>query len=397
MRETVNRDRLEKRITALFDRLQKLDQRFDTALIISKINQFYFTGTMQDGMLILRSDGQYTFYVRKSFDRARLESPLGHIRKMSSYRDMRNDLPQNLSRVYLEKQIMPLSTLERLQKHFAIQEMFDLDPVILELRSVKDETELALIEESGRQHQQVMEQIIPGLLHEGLSEAEFFADLYREMVRLGYQGISRFAMFQMEMVVGQHGFGDNSLYPTNFDGPGGMRGLDPAVPIIGSRSRRLKKGDLVFVDIAYGIRGYHSDKTQVYSYGREPDQSVQTVHRACRTVLQQLADRLTAGAVPEQIYQDVFGQLPQGLTEHFMGYGPDKVSFLGHGVGLQVDELPIIAPRQKKPLQENMVIALEPKSGIPGVGMVGVEETYVVTREGARCLTGGAHDIWVVR
>ncbi len=96
------------------------------------------------------------------------------------------------------------------------------------------------------------------------------AELYAAQVKHGHQGVGRFSMFQIEMGVGQIGFGESSIYPTNFDGPGGAYGMCPAVPFIGSRERKLKKGDLVFIDIAYGINGYHSDKTQVYVFGGRP-------------------------------------------------------------------------------------------------------------------------------
>ena len=351
---------------------------------------------MQDGVLVVRADGSIYYYVRKSYQRAADESPLNQIYKMRSYRDMLSELPDNLGCVYLEANAMPVAMMQRFQRVFTFEDMKPLDQVILTQRAVKDADELGLIRESGRQHQIVMNEIIPSLLQEGMSETDFLADLYQAMVKLGYQGLSRFGMFQMEMVVGQMGFGDHSMYPTNFDGPGGMRGMSPAVPIIGSRERRLKKGDLVFVDVGYGVAGYHSDKTQVYSFGCKPSKEAAAAHTACRQVMKQLTDKLTAGAVPEQIHHEVSHNLPTGLTRDFMGVGEEAVRFFGHGVGLQIDEMPVIAVKQKQPLLENMVVALEPKCGLPGAGMVGVEETFLVRQDKPECLTGGDRDIMVV-
>jgi Xaa-Pro aminopeptidase len=71
-----------------------------------------------------------------------------------------------------------------------------------------------------------------------------------------------------------------------------------------------------------------------------------------------------------------------------MGFGGRRVQFLGHGIGLEVDEMPVIASGFDEPLEEGMTIALEPKKGIEGVGMVGIENTFVVTPGGGRPITG---------
>jgi Xaa-Pro dipeptidase len=368
----------------------------DTVLVISKINQYYLTGTLQEGLLVLRKDGSVRYFVRKSYERACLECPLDIVVKMNSYRDMLSFLPVDLGSVGLETEQVTLATLDRLEKYFRMASRTSIDRLLLAQRAVKSEQELAIICASGRQHARLLGEIVPGLLREGMSETDLLAEVYAAMVKQGHHGVSRFAMPQMELVVGQLGFGVNSLYPTNFNGPGGMRGLSPAVPIIGDRERRLKKGDLVFLDIGYGVEGYHSDKTQVYSFGAEPDDTAKAVHQACRTVMRQIRSLLRPGAIPAGIYQTVMANLPDELSRYFMGYADEPVKFLGHGVGLHIDEAPVIAAGMNEPLVKNMVVAIEPKCGIHGQGMVGVEETFVITETGARCLTGGDRDIMVV-
>jgi Xaa-Pro aminopeptidase len=105
---------------------------------------------------------------------------------------------------------------------------------------------------------------------------------------------------------------------------------------------------------------------------------------------------LKPGAIPADIYNTVMGGISEEFKTNFMGYGTRQVKFLGHGVGLHIDETPVIANGFKEPLQENMVIALEPKKGMTGIGMVGVEDTYIVTPQGGRCITGGGCDIIVI-
>ena len=388
-----SKQELETRISNLFT-LYK-GKEFDTIMVINKINQYYFTGTIQDGVLMFRKDGTVKYFVRRSYERAKAECPLDIVMPMKSYRDILNYFPSNLGVVYLETQTITLSIQDRLQKYFTFEAIKSVDRDILSLRAVKSEYELGLIKESAKQHNHLLTNIVPSLLREGMSETDLFGELYMEMIKLGYHGLSRFSMFQMEMVIGQMGFGDNSIYPTNFDGPGGMKGMSPAVPIIGDRNRFLKKGDIVFLDVGYGIHGYHSDKTMVYSFKSKPDERVLEIHKACMEVQSKTASLMKVGTVPSEIYEMVIKDLPEVLKENFMGLY-DPVKFLGHGVGLQIDELPVIAKGFNEPLEENMVISLEPKCAIEKIGTVGVEETYVVGRDGAECITGPASEILVV-
>lgn len=393
MRGSPSKVELEGRIERLFTLLRKQD--FDTALIIGRINLYYLTGTLQDGILVLQKDGTAAFFVRKSFERAKLESPLDILHPMTSYRDLTRLVDVNPGNTFMEINRVPLITMNRIEKYFKIEKLSSLDNIMGELRAVKSEFELALMTESGEQHRNLLENITPTLLYEGMSEVDLLSALYPEMLKLGYHGISRFSMFQMEMPVGQLGFGESSIYPTNFDGPGGMLGLCPAVPIIGSRTRLLKPGDLVFVDVGYGVLGYHTDKTQVYSFKKAPSAEVVNIHRACMEVQSKAAKLLRPGAVPSEIYKEIIHNLPESLSENFMGYS-ESVKFLGHGVGLEVDETPVIANGFNAPLKENMVIALEPKCGIKDVGTVGVEDTYLIKQNETLCLTGGGRDIITV-
>ena len=387
---------LMNRIQSLQEKIREQQPSLDTVLIFGRISQYYLTGTYQDAIFVIRRDAEPILFVRKSYTRASLECPLNIVKQIRSFRDLLNYLPDDLGAVGMDTQQVIYAKIAGLQKYFSISSVQSIDQLILQVRSVKSESELSIIKEAGKRQGVLMTQIIPALLYEGMSEAQLMADIYTEMVRMGHHGVSRFSMHQVDFSVGQIGFGENTLYATFFDGPGGMRGLSPAVPVTGSQERRLQKGDLVYADIAFGIDGYHTDKTQVYSFGSTPAPVVQDVHTACRLVLEQTAALLKPGAVPSEIYQQVLDKLPAVLSDHFMGYYDDPVRFLGHGVGLNVDETPVIARGFSEPIEAGMVIAIEPKCGVTGHGMTGVEETYLILPDGVRCLTGGDCDIIVV-
>jgi Xaa-Pro aminopeptidase len=373
--------------------------RWDSAIIIENVNQYYFTGTIQDGVLIIQRDGRLIYGVRRSLERARAESPLPEqeITGIATYRDLAHIQGGNLGEAYIEGDTMPVVTRERLAKYFTMSNVGFLDSVARTVRSVKSPYELAAIRESGAAHRKLLEEQVPALLREGMTEIDFLGELSREMYRLGYQGLARFHQFQIDIAIGQVGFGINTLSPTWFDGPGGSHGNGPWAPFSGDPCRKLQKGDPVFVDVAFGMRGYHSDKTQVYFFGSEPPQDFLKAHRFCIDIQRRLAEMLKPGEIPSKIYESVMASIPANDSEHFMGVSPaNRVKFLGHGVGLNIDDFPVIAKGFDEPLEENMVIALEPKYALWEIGMAGVEDTYRVTPHGGECLTGGGRDIIVV-
>jgi Xaa-Pro aminopeptidase len=388
MQELVPFRELEERMRRFIDLMDRKNPSWETACIFGKLNQYYFTGTMQDGMLYIPRKSQPVYFVRRSYERAVKESKFPDIRPMNSFRDAANDTGPCSGTVYLEMERVPLALYSRFLKYFPFRDAKPLDLQVSEVRAVKSAFELALLEKAGKQHRYVLEDRVPALLGAGMSEANLGGELYAEMVREGHHGIVRFGMFDTEIIIGQLGFGESSLYPTYFDGPGGAYGMGPAAPVLGSRDRLLASGDLVFIDTGFGVDGYHTDKTMTYMFGSPiPGHAVEAHHR-CVEIQDEIASLLKPGNPPSTIYSAIMDGLDEDFMKNFMGFGDRRVRFLGHGVGLQVDELPVISRGFDEPLQEGMVFAVEPKKGIPGVGMVGIENTYIVTPGGGRCITG---------
>ena len=378
------RDRMA-RFKALMD---KESPDWELSVIFGNINLYYFTGTMQDGMLLIPKEGEGEYWVRRSFERAKHESLFPGIRPMGSFRDAAKERGKLPEAVYLETEVVPVALFRRFRKYFPCDDARPLDTQVAKIRSVKSVYELSLMEKAGKIHRYVLEDYAPGILKEGMSEAEFGSAVFTAMLREGHHGIVRFGRFNCEIVVGQIGFGESSIYPTCFDGPGGCYGMSPAAPILGSRDRKLKSGDLVFIDNACGVDGYHTDKTMTYMFGRSLPREAIAIHERCISLQDQMAALLKPGNIPSEIFKSVMESVEPEFLNNFMGFGSRRAQFLGHGVGLQVDEMPVIAPGFDEPLQEGMVLALEPKKGIREIGMVGTENTYIVTRSGGRSITG---------
>lgn len=397
MQQKVPLIELQNRMACFRTQMDKSNPDWGIIVIFSKINQYYFTGTMQDGMLFIPRNDAATFWVRRSYERALDESLFPNIKQMESFRDAAFATRKLPETVYLETEILPIALLQRFQKYFPFASVKSMDMQVSWTRAIKSPYELDLMEQSGKIHKRILEELVPPILKEGISEVEFTIKLYSTMVGEGHQGIVRFSMHDTEMGIGQIGFGENSIYPTYFNGPGGNRGISPAIPFLGSRDKRLKKGDLVFVDIGCGVEGYHTDKTMTYMFGKPLPKEVIDTHHQCVSVQNEMAKMLKPGAVPSQIYDTVMNKLSPEFQNNFMGFGNRKVKFLGHGIGLTIDEIPVIAQGFDEPLQEGMVMALEPKKGIKGVGMVGIENTFFVTPQGGRCITGNHPGLMLVK
>jgi Xaa-Pro aminopeptidase len=358
------------------------------AAILSKVNLYYLTGTMPEGVLLVPRDQEAVLWVRRSCERASAESAFPVIRPMGSFRDAAATFKRMPGSVHLETEIVPLALYQRFQKHFPVASFEPLDRPMAAVRSVKSPFELALMERSGEIHRVVLEERVPALLREGISEAELGAELFSTLIQAGHHGVTRMGSFDTELALGYIAFGESSLYPTSFNGPGGNRGICPAVPLLGSPARKLRDGDLVYLDLGCGVEGYHTDKTMTYVFGRPLPAHAIEAQQKCVEIQDRVAEALRPGAIPSRIYTDIMESLPADFLENFMGFGNRRVKFLGHSVGLVIDETPVIAEGFDDPLQEGMVLAVEPKKGIPGIGMVGIENTFIVTREGGRSITG---------
>ncbi|ABO50730.1 peptidase M24 [Desulforamulus reducens MI-1] len=379
---------LKIRMKRFRDKMKATNPDWQMVVIFSKVNIFYFTGTRQDGMLLIPREDEAIYWVRRSYERAMDESFFPHIQPMNTFRDAATSIKHFPSVVYMETEVVPLALYQRFNKNFPFNEVRSVDAQLAAIRGIKSPYELSLMEQSGHIHQLVLEEYVPKMLKEGMSEAKLASELFAVMVEEGHQGVTRVRSTDTEMVLGHIAFGESSIYPSYFYGPGGSYGMSPAVPLLGSRDRKLKKGDLVFIDIGCGVGGYHTDKTMTYMFGESLPKEVISIHNKCVDIQHRTAEMLKPGAIPSEIYRSIMGSLDNGFRKNFMGFGNGVLPFLGHGIGLEIDELPIIAEGFTEPLQEGMVFAVEPKKGIENIGMVGVENTFVVTPQGGRCITG---------
>jgi len=227
---------------------------------------------------------------------------------------------------------------------------------------------------------------LPGWMRPGVSELELAAKVEGLLRQLGHQGLTRMRGFNSEMGYGTISSGASASHPSCFPGPVGFVGLYPGVPS-GAGERRLEPGDTLMADIAGGYGGYIADKTRTFALGDfAPD--MEAAHQFTLDLLREVEALMKPGASCEEIYRHAMERIEESpYSEGFMGLGDSRVRFLGHGVGLELDELPVLAPGFDLPLEPGMVIAVEPKIFFPERGGVGIENTYLITEGGRENLT----------
>ena len=381
---------LEARLERFRRAMDAAHPGWEMAAVNHKVAMYYFTGTIQEGVLLIRPQDA-VFWVRRSFERACNESHFSDIRPMHSFREAAAFYGSAPKVMYVETKKATLDWERMLHKYFTFEELGSFDSVLQDLRMVKSEYELKQMEQSGAIHETVLDIVAPKLIHGGISEAQLAIALYSEMVQRGSHGTARFNQALGEEAVGIASFGKSGLVRTGFDGPGGTDGTCIAVQSIGNAFRKLQPGRLVYLDIPCGFDGYHTDKTVVYYYGdlAKDEQSKHLIEaqQRCLELEQEVVRLMVPGEPIENLYLRTMDKFDNIYGDAFMNGG----KFLGHSIGLVMDEAPAIAKGFKQPLQPGMTFAVEPKIALPGLGMVGTENTYVVTEKGARSLTGSSH------
>ncbi|MBW2566835.1 MAG: aminopeptidase P family protein, partial [Deltaproteobacteria bacterium] len=382
----------------IFSRISRLqrelvDAGLDGAIIPDGINMFYYTGTLQNGVLFVPADGDPLFFIRRSFERAKKETPLKAVLRFTELLPTVDSYGYQVGTLGVDETTVAVSIFKKLSAAFPKTVFEDISLRLSMIRSVKSEYEIGLIREAGKRHKVIYDHIPgiiregmtewelgsaihahmlkPGIIREGMTEWELGSAIHAHMLKLGYTGLGRLAAFNTEFFAGVISFGESGNYPSASVGPDGLVGLSPAFPFLGG-AKRLIKSEIAFIDTGFAYQGYFTDKTRIFVLN-SLSQTAADAHKICVDIQEAVRRRLKPGAIPSEIFSEVYQTevVSRNFEEHFMGFGSNQVLFLGHGIGLVIDEFPVIAGRIDSPLQENMIIAVEPKKGIAGIGLVG--------------------------
>jgi len=378
---------------ARVERLQEKMKREQIAacLISQNVDLYYFTGSMQTGYVIVPADGDAVFMVRRSVVRAQRESALA-VHALGSLRDLAAQVKDLLPQLEAasgpwaaEFDVLPVLQLRKLQAAFPQATWVDGSTLIRETRMIKTPDEVGRIREAARVVDVAFEHAI-ARIHEGMPDFLLMSLIETKLREQGHLGFMRMRGYNQEIVTGMVGSGAAAAEPSYFDGPAGGQGLSAASPQSAGR-KLIGLNEPILVDIGCSIDGYVIDQTRTLVIGQLAADLV-SAYQTSEQILLATEALLHPGTFCDELYFNAV-KLAQsaGLSEHFMGFGADQVKFLGHGIGLEIDELPVLAKGFHLPLEAGMVIAIEPKFTFPGRGVVGIEDSYLITENGFNKLT----------
>jgi Xaa-Pro dipeptidase len=367
------------------------EHSLSAAVLDDRIDQLYFSGTMQSNYLIIPAHGSSFQLNRKAIDLTRQESSDMEVYLFRSTAQILEALKSNgivgPVRLGVNQDVMTVNNFRRWEKMLPEAKWEDIGFIIRGLRRIKDDIELAFLRHGGEALQTLPDLAEAALRNDGATELSVAAAIESHLRLQEHGSIIRLGRMDTETVIGVVSGGRNTLKGSRFEGVCAGSGLDPANPF-GPGNCEIMPGDPVVVDYVMNYRGYHVDQTRMVSKGRFVVQAAQRAYEDMFGILHQLEEQLKPGGVPSSLFafaQEEAARL--GWSDGFMGYGTEKVGFIGHGVGLTLDEEPYFAPKYNVPLQTGMVVALEPKVMLPEIGVVGIEDTYIITDTGARRIT----------
>ena len=386
----------------LINRLKKFTTFMDMAddtwryiFIFNPVNIYYFTGTMQDGILFIQRDEEPVYFVKRSVERAAEEIRYCKVMAYKELQDIKNELALNVFfPAFVDKSFVTIKLLEEFNSQFEFGKIYSCDTALNMCRSVKSKYELDILKEAGAIHADIMTNIVPELLTEDISERDAALLIFNEFMKNGHQGIVRFERAGMEFQTVNVAFGESSLNIYKYDIPAGITGLYAASPFFGSSKITLKQNDLITIPSVFGVNGYHSVCTYCYAFNSLIDY-IRRQHEHCKTLKDLAVLILKSGAKASDIYTEIMDNIHPEIQGTFMGLGDSTLTHLGRGTGLAVDEFPIISKNNDKPLVENMVINLGFFSSLEGYGVTGMQHTYIVTSEGGVSINGQADDVIV--
>lgn len=364
-------------------------QDLNGAFLMQNVDIFYFSGTIQASVLFVPCEGPPILMVQKGHARAKAESSLENVVPIKGRKEIRRILDdfgiKNLETAGLELDILPTYLYLWFNQEFQMCRWADVSKHIRRIRMIKSPYEIEQIRKAAALlHKGLTE--IGKIIREGITELEVDGHLAMIARRGGHMGILRMRGWNQEMTYAHVLSGESGSTISFLNSPHGGTGNTPAMAQ-GAGFRRIRRNEPIGIDFGVGINGYLGDQFRTYVIGELP-RILGNAHDCARDIHRLFEQEAKPGVSCSGLYQLALERAARDkYGDFFMGHGDGNVRFIGHGIGLEIDEYPIISPHFEEKLKEGMVIAFEPKFVFPGKGVVGMEDDYLVTASGLERLT----------
>lgn len=360
-------------------RLQKLqqtiiDMQAEACIITTAVNQYWMSGFIFDGYILVFAEGDPLLFVKRP-SMLTGKNIMG-IRKPEQIPEKLREAGFSIpGRVMIESDVIPFGTALRLQAALGMPEIINASAAIRTIRAVKSDFELDQIRESAAIHTRVYD-LIPSLYRKEMTDLTLQIEIERQMRLHGSVGIFRSFGEHMDIFMGSMLAGDNAQAASPYDYALGGEGITPLLPL-GANGTILQPGTTLMVDMAGNYRPYMDDMTRTFVIEHAPDIAYKA-HQVSLDIVRTIEESTKAGDRCVELWHKAEQiVVANKLEKYFMGTD-QQAKFVGHGVGLEINEPPVLTPRSKEVLEHGMAFALEPKFVIPGIGAVGIENTYIV-------------------
>jgi peptidase, M24 family len=381
----MERKQMENELELKWRRIQQAmrQEEADGCLLTMNMNLYYVSGQVFNGYFYLPAEGRPYWFVK------RLTVPETNqvhvIRKPEQIPDFFRDLNLAMPRkLLLEADELSYNEYIRLQHVFRAEATGNASALIRHIRMIKTPWEIEQMRISARRHEAVYREI-PACYRPGMRDVELQIEIEKRMRMHGSLGYFRAFGSNMDIFMGSLLAGENAGEPSPFDFALGGKGIHASGPL-GANGTLLREGTTVMADMSGNYTAYQTDMTRVFSIGKLPDRAYR-VHRVALEIQARMERTAKPGVSCAELYRDALAMAGQeGLKDCFMGTHL-QAKFVGHGVGLEINELPVLTTRSKDILQPGMTFAFEPKFVLAGIGAVGIENTFLVTDSGVEKMT----------
>ena len=369
----------------------------DGLFIVQRVDLFYFSGTAQNGFMYIPAEGTPLLFIKQYLPRAKNESSVENLLSISSIKEIPGLIFDHLGKkpatIGFELDVIPVNDFNFYQSIFNGSNCVDASSLILKLRRYKSEWEIAQMENTAEMTRRTFA-YMRSTIQAGISEMEF-ASMFEAFARkLGHGANLRVRHYQTEGYPWHVLSGKSGGMVGLLDSPASGAGTSAAFPV-GAGNKKLCGNEPIMVDLGSVLNGYHMDETRMFAIDAMPPKAMDASLVAIEihdSVLEKAKPGITVGELFEHSVQLATSR---GYDEAYLGTPGHKVSFIGHGIGLELIEPYILARNRKQPLEPGMTFALEPKLVYENEFSAGVESVFLVTEAGSRLISKVPVEIFI--
>lgn len=373
--------------------LQKKD--IDFSLIMYKSDLYYYSGTGQSCFLVIPADDEPVLFARRDLKRVREETALEQIMPITRSKEIYSKLSDkgfrvNSGKFGLEGDVLPFDMFQKFAQIFSEKEPVSIGYLLRLIRSIKSEKEITAIQKASEILDEVHKKV-PELIKEGMTEIEVSGIIYSEMRKRGAEASVRTRDFYTEgggngLVLSGTNTGMRSFTLTANSG----KGLHQSFPF-GSSTKKIKKKELILIDLSCTYKGYIADETRCYVIGK-PTEEMKERYRKQYEIEKFMVRLFEEGKKTSEVYTETYQKAEEMKVEKQL-MGGKEIPFLAHGVGLELNDLPVITKRFEYKLKKGNVLAVEPKLIFGETMTIGSENTYAISKKEVKQLTNAPHQL----